>query len=345
MPYYDAGRDAFIRRIDRRRRRAILTYLLQRGFRRTRKSRQATVYDACFTTDLEAVSYYYATTNDHMPDFDCPELLNEKIRWQFLHHPNPLMSLAADKIAVRRYLNWKGATVQAPELLAVGEGPDQLARRELPERFALKSAFGSGQNHFEAGEAPTPRRVLTGKVAFWNIRERWRKSAELHYRPVPKRWLVEELLPAARQKLEYRVHCMMGEPVFLSVITERNAGGRQGLAGIRNALFDPDWRPLSFGVDTMQPTRPAQRPDDLDLMLAEARRLAEPFLYVRVDFLKFDDRLTFSELTFAPMGARIPLKPFEVNRRLGALIDLDRAPEYLERGRRIAAELGWRHAA
>ena len=44
-------------------------------------------------------------------------------------------------------------------------------------------------------------------------------------------------------------------------------------------------------------------------MLAEARRLSEDFLHVRVDFLKFDGRLYFSELTFANLAARQPFMP------------------------------------
>jgi hypothetical protein len=34
-----------------------------------------------------------------------------------------------------------------------------------------------------------------------------------------------------------------------------------------------------------------------------------------------------------------------MNREFGALMDLRRAPAYLERGHRIAAHLGWRSAA
>jgi hypothetical protein len=60
-----------------------------------------------------------------------------------------------------------------------------------------------------------------------------------------------------------------------------------------------------------------------------------------VDFLKFDERLVFSELTFASLAARMPFEPIEKNAELGAMIDLGRANAVLERGKRAAADLGW----
>ena len=76
-------------------------------------------------------------------------------------------------------------------------------------------------------------------------------------------------------------------------------------------------------------------------MLEEARRLSEDFLHVRVDFLRCDGRLVFSELTFAGGAARNPFDPLPLNLMLGEMMDLSRAPELLARGRGIAAELGW----
>ena len=68
-------------------------------------------------------------------------------------------------------------------------------------------------------------------------------------------------------------------------------------------------------------------------------------MHVRVDFLRCDDRLVFSELTFASNAARIPFTPLAANVTLGDMMDLGRADEYLERGRAIAQRLGWPVAA
>lgn len=90
LPRQDADRDGFVRMIRRRRR---LARILARLRRFPRRPGQAEVHDATFRSDAEAVGYAYALRNDHLPDLERPEWLIEKIRWQFLHHPNPLMTL------------------------------------------------------------------------------------------------------------------------------------------------------------------------------------------------------------------------------------------------------------
>jgi hypothetical protein len=335
MQRFRKDRDVFVARINRRlrwaHRRARLDRLLG-----GRKAFQAAVYDATFRSDAEAVGYFYALNNDHLPDFDSPTWFNEKIRWQFLHHLNPLMSLAADKIAVRDYLDYKNARVAVPELIAWGADAQGLLSVDLPARFVLKSSYGSGQIRIVDGSSPHSRPELARLAGEWEAFDQWRHTGELHYRDVPHRWLVEEYVPSTREKLEFKVFCFHGDPAFISVITERDGNHYS------RAMFDTDWRRVHFGTRGLaHDPRPVPRPDDLDRVLELARLLSEDFLHVRVDFLKFDERLVFSELTFASLAARMPFEPIEKNAELGAMIDLGRANAVLERGKRAAADLGW----
>lgn len=334
MPQARADRNGFVTRIERRRALAFRLERLRRRFASGDRPLEAAVYDRTFRSDAEAVAYHYARHNDHLPDLEAPVWINEKIRWQFLNHPNPLMTLAADKVAVRDYLAFKGARVPAPRLIATGDDPARLQRLDLPGSFVLKSAHGSGQVHVERDGACTPPRVLAAHAARWQRIDQWRRTGEMHYRGVPKRWLIEERVPARSLKLEFKIACFHGEPAYVTVITER------GRDGYRRATYDCDWKPARLTVQGLaEDTRPVPRPAALDVMLAEARRLSEDFLHVRVDFLLFDDRLVFSELTFAGLGARLPFQPRAANAALGAFMDLDRAPELLARGRGIVARL------
>jgi hypothetical protein len=338
MPRYDADRDAFVARIDRQRRWLGRGAKVLRAFGLLRGSEQQAVYERVFSSEAEMVSYAYARKNDHLPDLVNPVWYNEKVRWQFLHHPNPLMSLVADKIAVRDYLLYRGGHIQAPRLIAHGWTSDELATAALPRQFVLKTSFGSGQNHIERKAKSTPRSALVAKLNTWMRYDQWRSTGEFHYRHVPKRWLVEEYVPSAPGgQIEYKVFCMMGEPVFILVAKNRTAASYQ-----RN-LYWPDWTPTDFHwkgfpIDPV----PVPRPARLEEILADARRYAQDFLSVRVDFFESTGgRLDFSELTFASAAARVPFTPDEANVRLGDTIDLSRAGEYLERGTKIAAELGW----
>ncbi len=340
MPRTDINRDDFVAGIKRRRRWSRILLRARRALLPDKRPFQQALYDATFRSDAEAVAFHYARVNDHLPDLDHPVWLDEKIRWQFLNHPNPLLSYAADKIAVRDYLRLRGATIPPPRLLATGSDPDELENADLPESFVLKSNFGSGQNHIEKPGMNTPRQELIAKVRDWMKFDQWRETGEFHYRSIKKQWLAEEFLSPREALLEYKVYCFMGEPVFISVITERNVGGRAGLRGVRYAVYDIEWRRMDFGwMAGMNDSRDVPPPPDFGRLLDEARRLSEFFMHVRVDFLNCDGRLAFSELTFASMAARVPFSPLSFNEQFGAMMDLDRASEYLELGQGLLALL------
>ncbi len=337
MPRRDIDRDAFIRRIERKRRWASRAMRARKALGLLDSSIQSAIYDATYRDDAEVVAYSYAQENDHLPDLNRPVWFNEKVRWQFLNHPNPLMSLAADKIAVRDYLVLKGARIEAPALIATFDSLCDIAAFDFPRTYALKSSFGTGQNLLQDGTRTLAREAILSEAASWLNWDQWRSTGEFHYRTLRKRWLAEEFLPCACGQVEYKVFCMMGRPAFILVITDR-----EGPNTYRRRLYDCDWKPADFHwLGNPPDPAPLPRPADLDLILAEATRLAEDFMHVRVDFLRCDDRLTFSELTFASAAARVPFTPVEANVRLGALMDLDRADEYLARGRHVAQMLGW----
>ena len=330
-----------MRRVERRHLWAWRLAKLRRRVVRTSTSLQAEAYQRAFPHDIDAVTYHYAVKNDHLPDFDNPSWVNEKIRWQFLNHQNPLMTLGADKAAVRDYLAYKGAEIRAPELYAVVSTGQELVEADLPERYVLKSTFGYSQNHFVQETGGAERRRLAGKIAEWNAWDHWRLMGELHYRGIEKRWLAEEVICDLQKVREYKFYCLHGQPIFVLYITERQDGG------YKHALFDMNWRPLDFHWNghARSTAAPPQRPDDFEKLVAEAKRLSEDFMHVRVDFLQSDTRYYFSELTFSGGAARNPFVPFIKNEILGEMLDLSRAGEYLERGRAITSILGAQRAA
>ena len=289
MPRFSFDRDGFVRRVDRRREVARWAAHTRRRIGLGRGSLQADVYDRTFRSDEEAVSYLYALRNDHLPDFENPTWVNEKVRWQFLNHPNPLMSLAADKIAVRDYLRLKGAEIAAPELFAVGTDPADLDRVDLPQRFALKSRVEQRRRTTSRTAcAPTPRDELLGKLAaLGRAGTTGATPASCTTAACPKRWLVEELL--VPQRPDRRVQVLLHP-------------GRAGLhpgdlrpvrpeVQLRRSSTSSGGRSTSTGAAIRRPRRRPSRPAALEQLVAEARRLSEDFLHVRVDFLQCDDRL------------------------------------------------------
>lgn len=334
MPRFDRDRNAFLKEIERRQRWAWRMARVRHGLGRLSRPVQAEAYDQTFRSDLDAVTYFYAERNDHMPDFDNPRWVNEKIRWQFLNHPNPLMTLAADKAAVRDYLKLKGAELPAPEMYGVFSTGEELAAARLPRRYVLKSTFGCGRHHFLDEAEPVRRRAIASRLSELGDWDHWRIMGELHYRGIPKRWLAEENVGPVDTIKEYKFYCLHGQPIFVLYISDRAPGG------FRHALFDINWGPVDFHWNghPESATRPP-RPKAFEQMVAEAKRLSEDFLHVRVDFLQQGDRTYFSELTFSGGGARNPFVPYIQNEVLGEMLDLSHADAYLERGRRVVERL------
>lgn len=334
MPRFDLDREAYLKEIDRRHRWAWRVARLRHGVGTLRRPVQAEAYDRTFRSDREAVTYHYAARNSHMPDLDTPRWVNEKVRWQFLNHPNPLMTLAADKAAVRSYLRYKEAEIPAPELYGVFASGEELVNARLPRRFVLKSTFGCGKHHFIDEAEPLRRRALASQLYRLGEWDHWRIMGEMHYRGIPKRWLAEENVGPVDSITEYKFYCLHGQPIFVLFISERSPGR------FRHALFDLNWGPVDFHWNGHPETaeRP-RRPADFERMVAEAKRLSEDFLHVRVDFLQQGGRTYFSELTFSGGGARNPFVPHFHNEVLGDMLDLSHANAYLERGQRIVRAL------
>lgn len=334
MPRFDLDRHAYLKEVDRRHRWAWRTARLRHGLGTLSRPVQAEAYARTFRSDLEAVTYHYAVRNAHMPDFETPRWINEKVRWQFLNHPNPLMTLAADKVAVRDYLRFKGAEIPAPELYGVFSTGEELAAARLPQRFVLKSSFGCGQHHFLDEVEPVRRRALASRLRRLGEWDHWRILGEMHYRGIRKRWLAEENVGPVESIQEYKFYCLHGQPIFVLYISDRGPGR------FRHALFDLNWGPVEFQWNGHPETaeRP-RRPANFEKMVAEAKRLSEDFLHVRVDFLQQGDRTYFSELTFSGGGARNPFVPYFHNEVLGEMLDLGHADVYLERGHQIARAL------
>lgn len=337
MPRLDVDRDAFVAEVGARWRRSLVLAKARHKLLFQGPSTQALAYDMTFRSDEEAVSFYYALCNDHVPDLSNPTWLNEKIRWQFLHHRNPLMSLCAEKLGLRDYIAFKGAESRAPRVVASGLDACELLDIDLPDQYVLKSTHGCAQHHFEKPEMKTPRKELQRKVKSWLAFDRWRRTGEMHYRDMPKRWLAEEVIGRQEDLLEIKVFCSMGQPLYCLVTSERT--GHE----YRYGLVDMNWNPVHFYRRGYKPSNfDISQPKCFDQIVSDARLLSEDFLHVRVDFMLAGDKVYLSELTFAGGAARVPFEPREMNRMMGDLIDLDSADVLLHRGIRIARLLDGR---
>ncbi len=224
-----------------------------------------------------------------------------KLRIQDYNH-NPLVKKCADKYAVRDYVREKGFDMLLNELYGVYDSPDELNWDDLPRRFVLKLNVGCGYNYI------CPDKSAAAPEAVYAMTEKWMKSkpwlgyAELQYKDVEKKLLVERYLTGDSGDVpeDYKIYCFHGEPLAILYMTGRFSGRQQV------GFFDTNWNYLRIRQNKKKnyvlfdDTELPPGPKSLSTMLEAAKALSEGFPFVRIDFYETDGRAVFGEMTFSP---------------------------------------------
>ena len=87
-------------------------------------------------------------------------------------------------------------------------------------------------------------------------------------------------------------------------------------------FFDTDWNHLPFTNGHPNSSQPARKPENLEEMIALAKKLSVGILHVRVDLYNIRGKIYFGELTFFHMSGMAPFEPEEWDYKLGEYIHL-----------------------
>lgn len=303
-----------------------------------RKERQKFIYDQTYRNDIEAVAYPLAKGIGRLPNFVTPRTFVEKCRALYLTHPNPLMSLAACKIEMRRLCDYYDTPIKPAKCFGTYTDPADLDLSTLPETCYLKVADGCKMNIVHARGMPvTPLWYKIFQWEWWNL-DHWRRHAELHYRDIPRRLLVEEALLPHTTLRETGIYCVFGTP-YVYKVEGNSFDGHERFKG--HIPLDDKYADLAARYGKPIPANLAGTSDDMEAMLETARRLSRPFAHCRVDFMQNGDRTIVGEITLSPGALWLPDRRPEQELARGDLIDFDRLNDALELGWKIASDLGW----
>ena len=139
---------------------------------------------------------------------------------------------------------------------------------------------------------------------------------EKQYKNIKPCILVEKLLQDVNGDIpkDFKIHCFNGQPTYIQVDTGRYVNQKR-------VIYDADWNHVDIKWKENKGTELA-RPKTLTEMLAKAKRLAQKFYYVRVDFYEVDGHLYFGELTFTPGGGRQQFENIEDDKLWGSKLKL-----------------------
>lgn len=236
-------------------------------------------------------------------DLNNPITLNEKICKLKLdkYGKEPIYKKCADKFAVRDYVISKGCESILVPLLFSYDNVDEIEWEKLPDAFAMKWNFGCDYNIICPNKEALNIEDSIKKMKRWGKKKTYLSYAEMQYKDVTKKIIVEQYLKPKTGILpeDYKVYCFHGEPMFIMVCSNRESGSTKFY------YLSPEWElKREMSNDGMNASKDLHipRPDCLNELLKYARILSADFDFVRAYFYIVDNKVYFGELTFSPMG-------------------------------------------
>ncbi|WP_404384223.1 hypothetical protein LL946_01915 [Knoellia locipacati] len=256
---------------------------------------------------------------------------------------SPLLTMFADKVAVRDFVTERLGREYLPETYGIYSRGRDIDWDPLPREFVLKASHGSGAVAIISDTASRGVLLTKAQRASWNriwcihpddvdrtelarLADGWvrlsyehtsrRSLPEWAYAGVPPRVITQELLlgPNGQLPHEYKFFMMDGECSAIQLIA--GPFGEKRLA-----YFSRTWEFLPVtqpGSGFLPPhDEDLALPTHLDLLLLAARTLSEGIDFVRVDLYDLADRVAFGELTSYPSAGRLGFEPAEFDHTLG----------------------------
>ena len=254
----------------------------------------------------------YATTHKKLPNLKAPRSLSEKVLYSFIHHREPVRHIFADKIATRDYVAEHAPEVRLPALYGIYTRFEDIDFSELPERYVVKGAHGSGYIHLVSDARKLDKAKLRADCDYWMAHDYYFFRREWFYRDLPRRIMIEEFLYGKDGDVpeDYKIWVANGKALFIVVDVGR-------FRHHQRAHYSPIWERLPFSYLKKDFVGALPRPAPLETMVRAAEKLAAEVQLARVDFYVIGDTFYLGEITNSPEGGNAPITPVEWNLRLG----------------------------
>ena len=243
--------------------------------------------------DKTAIERMYFSRLGRQLDLKKPERFTEKLQWLKLYHRDPLMTVCADKIAIRDYLTQLGYKQYLMPIVGTYRKVSDINASILPDKCILKASHGSSMHLVKKGymkQLPLSWKCIMYTWMHMNI---YVEGREWPYKDVPPGIICEEFVEAKTDnKLkDYKFFCFSGEPEMIQVDSDL-------LDNHRIDFFNMQWDRLPLKCQYQNSNKDIPKPINFDMMCDIARNLSKPFPHVRIDFYEFDEEMRIGEMTF-----------------------------------------------
>lgn len=261
---------------------------------------------------------YWLTFNNRL-DWKHPLTFNEKLNWLKLNFRNKKCVHVVDKESVKEYVaNTIGEQFVIPTFKE-WTNPDSITIDDLPNKFVLKTNHDSGTVFICNDKENFNLNEIKEKLKYSMALDFSKKYREWPYKEVPRKIIAERLLESDDNSdlKDYKFFCFNGIPKFLKVDFNRNTNHQAN-------YYTLSWNILPFG-ETCCPPNPnyrIEKPENFNLMIDLAAKLAADFPFVRVDFYNLNGKIYFGEMTLFPAAGFGHFTPEKADEEIGHLLDL-----------------------
>ncbi|MCG9559364.1 ATP-grasp fold amidoligase family protein, partial [Vibrio kanaloae] len=268
-----------------------------------------------FVSIKNCIKLMYLTRHHRIPNIEKARLFTEKIQERKLS-PKKIYSDLSDKYLVRDYVSKIINERSLVSLLGVYNSFDEINMDLLPEKFVIKTNFGSGSEHIEIVKSKSQVNMDLVRDKFVKaIAEPYKGAVfgEMHYSKIEKKIIIEQFIETENGDLpDYKFHCFNGRVGFVQLDFDRFSAHKRN-------IYNRNFEKLDCKLGFPNGDYELAQEDKLKGAIAIAENLSSDFDYVRVDLYIVRDVIYFGEFTFTPDSGFAKFSPAKFDREFGAL--------------------------
>lgn len=268
--------------------------------------------------DAEISKIQYLLKNNVRPNINNPKEFMEKTLWLKLYYYKENYGNYVDKYEVRKYIEEKIGPNYLNELLGVYNTASEINFETLPDQFVIKGTHGSGYNIIVKDKSTLNINKTKTKINKFLSQNYYDKFREAIYKNLKPRIIIEKYISEIDNDslIDYKFHCFHGQPKYVFVQKNKSQN-------ITKSFYDMNWNKIlpekfipAFANSDFK------KPENFEEMIQIAQKLAEGFIFLRVDLYSIGDKIVFGELTFFSNGGLIRSSIEKFNKEFGDLIKL-----------------------
>lgn len=256
-------------------------------------------YGLRFIPDIIYVKLYFRLKMKRKLNLNNPQTLNEKLQWLKFNYRKPLFTFVSDKYAVRKYVTEKVGKKYLIPLLGKYDNFTQINFDSLPEKFIIKCNHDSGGYYVCKDKEKLDIKNARKKIEKHIKRNFYYVGREWQYKNIKPCILIEKLMLDEGNELpeDYKITCFNGKIDNIMVCKDRFSK-----EGVKFYFFDKDWNFLryNYGDEKLPKNFSLKKPQKLEEMVRVAEKLAEDFIYARIDLYNIKGEIYFGEITLSP---------------------------------------------